>query len=293
MGARVGERNAGAKPRTRTRSDVTLGENMRRAVVTGASSGIGKAVATTLRDRGYRVIGTSRKPDAAAPDALAPGVDYRALDLTDPQSIDSFADGLDAVDVLVNNAGESQAGPLEELPADAIERLFRLNVLGPIQLTQRVLPGMRERRDGRIIMVGSMLASFPIAYRSSYAASKAAIKGFATAARLELAPFGVWITTIEPGSINTGISERRTRYINENSAYADGFRTVMAKLDRNIEHGITPQKVAETVTKAIAAPHPKPLYAVGSNAPLVFAFRRLAPRTVVERIVGRAHGLRP
>ncbi len=265
---------------------------MKRAVVTGASSGIGKAVAATLRDRGYQVIGTSRKPDAAAPDSLLSGVNYRALDLTDPRSIESFTDGLGDVDVLVNNAGESQAGPLEELPADAIERLFRLNVLGPIALTQQVLPRMRERRSGRIVMVGSMLASFPIAYRSSYAASKAAVKGFATAARYELAPFGVWITTVEPGSINTGITERRTRYINENSDYTADFGTVMKKLDHNIDGGIAPEKVAETIAKAIEAQHPKPLYAVGSNAPLVFAFRRLAPRTLVERIIARAHGLR-
>ncbi len=265
---------------------------MKRAVVTGASSGIGKAVAATLRDRGYQVIGTSRKPDAAEPDSLLNGVNYRALDLTDPQSIESFANGLGHVDVLVNNAGESQAGPLEELPADAIERLFRLNVLGPIALTQQVLPRMRERRSGRIVMVGSMLASFPIAYRSSYAASKAAIKGFATAARYELAPFGVWITTVEPGSINTGITERRTRYLNENSAYAAAFGTVMKKLDHNINSGIAPEKVAATIAEAIEAPRPKPLYAVGSNAPLVFAFRRLAPRTLVERIIARAHGLR-
>jgi short-subunit dehydrogenase len=264
---------------------------MRRAVVTGASSGIGKAVAATLRDRGYQVIGTSRKPDAIAPGSLLSGVNYRALDLTDPQSIDSFADGIGGVDVLVNNAGESQAGPLEELPADAVERLFRLNVLGPVQLTQRLLPGMRQRRSGRVVMVGSMLASFPLAYRSSYAASKAAIKGFATAARLELAPLGVWITTVEPGSINTGITERRTRYINEDSVYAAAFGKMMTKLDHNIDHGIAPGKVAETIAKAIEAQRPKPLYAVGSNAPLVFTLRRLAPRTLVESIVARAYGL--
>jgi short-subunit dehydrogenase len=244
---------------------------MKRAVITGASSGIGKAVAATLLDRGYRVIGTSRKPDAAAPDSLVSGVEYRPLDLTDPQSIDSFADGLGEVDVLVNNAGESQAGPLE--------------------LTQRVLPGMRQRRSGRVVMIGSMLASFPLAYRSSYAASKAAIKGFATAARLEVAPFGVWITTVEPGSINTGITERRTRYINENSAYSAAFSKMMTKLDHNIDHGIAPGKVAETIAKAIEAPHPKPLYAVGSSAPLVFTLRRLAPRTVVESVIARAYGL--
>lgn len=248
-------------------------------------------MAATLRDRGYQVIGTSRKPDAIAPSSLLSGVNYRALDLTDPESIDSFADGIGGVDVLVNNAGESQAGPLEELPADAVERLFRLNVLGPVQLTQRLLPGMRQRRSGRVVMVGSMLASFPLAYRSSYAASKAAIKGFATAARLELAPLGVWITTVEPGSINTGITERRTRYINEDSVYAAAFGKMMTKLDHNIDHGIAPGKVAETIAKAIEAPRPKPLYAIGSNAPLVFTLRRLAPRTLVESIVARAYGL--
>ena len=82
-----------------------------------------------------------------------------------------------------------------------------------MHLTQLMIPAMRARGYGRVVMVGSMLASFPLAYRSSYVASKAAIKGFATAARFELSPFGVWLTTVEPGSINTGISQRRTKYI--------------------------------------------------------------------------------
>ncbi len=264
----------------------------RTALVTGSSSGIGKAVAATLHARGYSVIGTSRNPATIPTDSILPGVDYRALDLTAASSIEAFAQDLEEVDVLVNNAGESQAGPLEEIPADALDRLFRLNVLGPIELTQRLLPQMRERRSGRIVMVGSMIASFPIAYRSSYAGSKAAIKAFATSARLELAPFGVWITTVEPGSIKTGLNERRTKYLDENSDYAKDFKRVMARLDRNLEHGIAPEKVAETVAKAIEASRPKPLYAVGSNAPLLFAIRRLAPRTVMERFIGRAHGLR-
>ena len=88
----------------------------------------------------------------------------------------------------------------------ALERIFQVNVLGPVHLTKLVLPGMRRRGYGRVVMVSSMLASFPLAYRSSYVASKAAIEGFATAARFELSPFGVWLTTVEPGSVKTGIS---------------------------------------------------------------------------------------
>ncbi|WP_156516372.1 SDR family NAD(P)-dependent oxidoreductase, partial [Rhodococcus sp. EPR-147] len=161
---------------------------MNTAIVTGATSGIGEAVAEVLISRGYHVIGTSRDSSSVA-DPI-PGVDYRDLDLTDPASIRRFVDGIadTPVNVLINNAGESQCGPIEELPIEAITRLFQLNVFGAIELTQAVLPGMRDRGSGKIVNIGSMLASFPLAYRSSYAATKAAIKGFSTAARYELKP---------------------------------------------------------------------------------------------------------
>jgi short-subunit dehydrogenase len=261
----------------------------RRALVTGASSGIGAAVASLLSDRGYDVLGTSRNPDTIA-DRL-PGVTYLPLDLGDYESVEKCAQEAGDVDVLVNNAGESQSGPLEELPLDAIERLFRVNVFGAVRLTQLVLPGMRARGYGRVVMVGSMLASFPLAYRSSYVAAKAALKGFANAARREVAPYGVGMTTVEPGSIATGIGERRTHYLADGSPFGAEYRTMIEHLDRNERSGIPAAKVAETVLEAIDAERPKPLYAVGSNAPVVFALRRAVPRAVVERIVARRHGL--
>lgn len=264
---------------------------MRRAVVTGASSGIGRAVATSLVNRGYEVVGTSRNPHSLS-ERLA-GVELRTLDLMDSDSIRQFTDKIGTIDVLVNNAGESQCGPLEELPIDAVERLFRLNVFGAIQLTQAVLPEMRTQRYGRVVMVGSMLASFPLAYRSSYVATKAAIRGFADAARLELSPFGVWLTTVEPGSINTGISERRAKYIEDMSPYRRDFTTVLAALDRNEAAGFAAERVATTVIKAVESSRPRTLYAVGSRAPVAFTLRRLLPRETVERLTARAHGLSP
>lgn len=261
----------------------------RTALVTGASSGIGKAVARLLLARGYRVFGTSRDPGAVSDPV--PGVEYLALDLGDDASITACAEAAGEVDVLVNNAGESQSGPIEELPRAALERLFQVNVIGAVRLTQLVLPGMRARRRGRVVMVGSMLASFPLAFRSSYVASKAALKGFANAARRELAPYGVGVTTVEPGSISTGISERRTQYITVDSPYGEEYRTMLTALNANEAKGIPAGNVAATVVKAIEAPRPKPLYAVGSNAPLVFALRRVLPRTAVERMVYRKHGL--
>ncbi|CAM3730567.1 SDR family oxidoreductase [Smaragdicoccus niigatensis] len=262
------------------------------AVVTGASSGIGKAVAEALVAQGYRVIGTSRNPDRIDDAVRVPGVEYRALDLNDKASIEALAAGAGPVDVLINNAGESQSGPFEELPADAIERLFQLNVFGQVRLTQLLLPGMRERGYGRVVMIGSMLASFPLPYRSSYVASKAALKGFSDAARLELSPFGVWMTTVEPGSINTGISERRTKYVADDSPYLKEFNTVIDTLDKRESTGISASEVAETVLEAINADQPKPLYARGSQAQVVFLLKRAAPAAIVERVMAKAFGLR-
>jgi len=263
----------------------------RTALVTGASSGIGRATAAALVARGYRVLGTSRRPESLTAEQRATGVEYLALDLAAEESVEALADRLAGVDVLVNNAGESQSGPFEELPGDALRRLFQVNVLGPVRLTQLALPGMRERGYGRVVMVGSMLASFPLAYRSSYVATKAALKGFSNGARHELSPFGVWLTTVEPGSINTGISERRTKYVAADSPHRRDFETMLAALDRNERAGVAPDRVAAAIVRAIEAAKPRPRYAVGSNAALVFGLRRVLPATLAERLVHRRHDL--
>ena len=259
------------------------------AVVTGASSGIGLSVAKMLVAKGYTVIGTSR--DASRVDPVD-GIEFRSLDLGSLESIESFGAGLPTVDVLINNAGESQAGALEELPWDAMQRLFDCNVLGAIRLTQLVRPGMRAQGSGRIVMVGSMAASFPMPYRSSYRAAKAAIRTFADGARLELRPFGIEITTVEPGSIRTGISTRRTKYVGEDSVYREGFETLVGEMDAKEAAGIPAEQVAATIIEAVEAQRTKPLYAVGSNAPLVFTLKRLFPGAMVERIVARQFGIK-
>jgi short-subunit dehydrogenase len=284
----TGQRSSGCSGGAARRYGASMN---RTALVTGASSGIGRATAAALVGRGYRVLGTSRDPHSVTPEHRAPGVEYVALDLASEDSIEALADRLAGVDVLVNNAGESQSGPFEELPGEALRRLFQVNVLGPVRLSQLALPGMRERRYGRVVMVGSMLASFPLAYRSSYVATKAALKGFSNGARHELSPFGVWLTTIEPGSINTGISERRTRYIAADSPHLRGFETMLAALDRNERNGVPAERVADVIVKVIETARPKPRYAVGSNAPLAFALRHVLPATLAEKIAHRRHDL--
>lgn len=265
------------------------------AVVTGASSGIGSAVASALVQHPgsrFHVIGTARDPSQIID---PPGcVEYLPLDLTDPESIAAFSAvvlGRGVPTVLVNNAGESQSGPLEELPRQALERLFQLNVIGHIDLTQRLLPAMRAAGSGRIVMVGSMLGSFPLAYRSSYVASKAAIKGFAFAARRELRPFGVGMSVMEPGAINTGLSARRTKYVDEEGPYGREFATMLSHLDANEALGIPAERVAEEILRAVFDRRQKPLYAAGSLSTLVYPLSRALPTETMHRIIAGKHGL--
>lgn len=258
-------------------------------LVTGATSGIGAEVARQMVARGYRVFGTSRNPDAVA-DPF-PGVTYVRLDNADYASADACAAEVGAVDILINNAGESQAGALEDTPMSAIEDLFRVNVFGPIALTKAVLPGMRERRRGTVIMVGSMLSSFPVAFRSNYAATKSALKAFALASRRELAPYGIRVISVEPGTIATGIGDRRSIYIGDDSPYKAEYQTLAAATRRNEDAGISGASMAEQIVEAALAEHPKPFYARGNRAPIVFALRRLLPRQFILDMTARKHGL--
>ncbi|MFC0314410.1 SDR family oxidoreductase [Gordonia phosphorivorans] len=258
-------------------------------LVTGASSGIGAEVARQFVAAGLRVFGTSRHPDAVT-DPI-PGVTYVRLDNADLSSAQACADEVGPVDILINNAGESHAGAFEDTPMDEIERIFAVNVFGPVALTKAVLPGMRERRRGTVVMVGSMLSSFPIAFRSTYAATKSAVKAYALALRREVAPYGVRVISVEPGTIATGIGQRRTIHIGENSPYRDEFEIVAATTAANEEKGISGRAMAEQIVSAALADKPKPFYARGNRAPVVFLLRRLAPRQLVLDLSSRVHGL--
>ncbi|NDZ97076.1 SDR family oxidoreductase [Streptomyces sp. SID6673] len=259
-------------------------------LVTGASSGIGAEVARIFVERGHTVYGTSRRPEAVA-DPVA-GVRYVRLDNADYQCAIDCAHEIGAIDVLINNAGESQAGALEDTSMAAIEDLFAANVFGPVALTKAVLPGMRERGTGTVVMVGSMLSSFPVAFRSNYAATKSALKAFALATRREVAPYGIRMISVEPGTIATGIGDRRSIHIGDDSPYRGEYETLAAATRTNEDAGISATAMAAVIVEAALAEHPKPFYAKGNHAGIVFALRRLLPRQAVLNLSARIHGLR-
>lgn len=148
-----------------------------------------------------------------------------------------------------------------------------------MELLQQLLPGMREAGRGRIVLVGSMLGRLPLSYRSSYVATKAAIRSFGLSLRGEVAQFGIGVTVVEPGAINTAISARRTTYSDEGSIYADDVHRMLTKLNANEKDGIPASAIAELVMREVTAERPLALVARG---------RRQAMLTIMRRV----HGLR-
>lgn len=153
-------------------------------LITGASKGIGRALAAALAARGIPVIGTSRRPETIADPV--PGVRYLTLDQEDDASVEACAAAAGPVEALVNNAGQSQIGAVEDVSMETVEELFRMDFFGLIRLTKAVLPGMRERGRGTIINIGSLTGTFPPPYQSAYAAIKLGLEAFTKVLRQEV-----------------------------------------------------------------------------------------------------------
>jgi short-subunit dehydrogenase len=257
------------------------------ALVTGASSGIGREIATLLVERGFSVLGTSPTPQDLGALQRVPGIKYLPLDLANQESIRECATAAGPIDVLVNNAGQSQAGPLEQLPMESIQRLFAVNVFGHIYLTQLCLPGMRERGGGSIVIVGSLMAEFPVPFQSTYAATKLALQGFAQALRMEVAPFGIKVVILQLGSFNTNLRFAREVVVPTNSPYASTLAEVVRRMDLAGERGGHPRRVAEKVGKVLERRRPAPIYSVGGEAAALTFAKRLLGRRRIERLLAR------
>jgi NAD(P)-dependent dehydrogenase (short-subunit alcohol dehydrogenase family) len=243
-------------------------------VITGVSGGLGRATAVAALDAGHTVIGTVRRPEQVEPfAALAPGRAHaRVLDVTDIASISAAAADVESiagpVDVLINNAGYGVEGVFEETPLDVVRRQFEVNVFGTIEVTRAFLPAMRERRAGHIVFITSMggLRAFP--GLSAYHASKYALEGLADTLRLELAPLGIAVTSIEPGSFRTEWSGQSMVRVERTIADYDAVFGPIRE-QRNQARGSQPgdpAKAGKAIVTIIDAPHPPGHLLLGVDA---------------------------
>jgi NAD(P)-dependent dehydrogenase (short-subunit alcohol dehydrogenase family) len=260
------------------------------ALVTGCSSGIGRATVEELLARGWTVYATARRPDSIA-DLEAKGAKTLALDVTDEESMEAAVKHVTetegAIGVLVNNAGYSQSGAVETVSPDQVRRQFETNVFGLLRMCQLVLPGMREQRWGRIVNIGSMGGKVTFPGGGLYHATKYAVEALSDALRFEVRGFGIDVILIEPGLIVTGFAEAATATVvpDVDGPYAR-FNKAVAKVTTEAYKGPMrmlgggPETVAKAIGNALEAKRPKARYPVTPSAHLMITQKRFTPDRV-------------
>src|ERR1700758_263872 len=263
------------------------------ALITGVSSGIGRAIAGLLSQRGFRVFGTARgKVELKGP---LEAVELISLDVCDDDSVRScvrsVVDRAGRIDALVNNAGYTLIGSLEETTVEEAKQLFETNFFGVLRMTQAVLPFMRGQRSGRIANIGSVVGFVPAPYQGIYCASKHALEGYSESLDYEVRQFGIRVSVIEPGFMRTNMALNSRlaghllpSYETERSHVADAVRA-------NIANGNDPRKVASVVLEALTSRSPRQVYLAGRDARMVSLARKFAPSGMFDKGLRRQFGL--
>ena len=253
------------------------------AFVTGASSGFGMATASLLADAGYQVFGTSRKPRARR----GAEVEMLTLDVRSDGSVrQCVADLLsrtDRIDLLVNNAGQIHASVVEETTMEQARDVMETNFWGVVRVTNAILPIMRRQRSGRIINVSSLAGLLGPPGQAFYSASKFALEGYTEALSVEVEPFQIAVSLVEPGFFRTSLHESTQHGAMRIDDYATMRQALETALDRAISEGDDPRKVAEAIVRIAESTSPRLRYRVGSDANWVPRLKAALPERVFRR----------
>ncbi|WP_341525028.1 SDR family NAD(P)-dependent oxidoreductase [Nostoc sp. UHCC 0302] len=284
-----------------------VAENQRTVVITGASTGIGEACALLLDQLGFFVFAGVRK-DADAEKLIQKGSQRLIpifLDVTDAEAIAAAVEtvtntvGNAGISGLVNNAGVAVPGPLELLPIAEFERQMQINVTGQLAVTQAFLGLLRQGR-GRIVNMGSISGRSAAPFLGAYNASKYALEALTDVMRMELRPWGISVSIIEPGAIATPIWEKsfaQADMARENLSpsaqhlYGEAMNAVRKSTGIIASKGIPAEIVAQAVVHALTAKHPKTRYLIGQDAKLAAMLKRLLPDKLYDRIISYSMGL--
>lgn len=255
--------------------------------ITGASSGIGKAIGEFLHHKNFIVFGTSRNPTKVY-NSLFPLVQ---LDVRDSNSIASATaqviEKAGRIDVLINNAGVGITGPLEEIPLEEIRNNFETNLFGPIEVMKTVLPQMRIQNKGLIINITSIAGYMGLPYRSVYSSSKGALELITEALRMEVKSFGIHITNVAPGDFATNIAAGRYHApVLKGSAYETIYGATLNEMNTHVDCGSNPNEMAEAIYKIINTSNPKIHYKVGAfMQKFSIVLKRILPDKVYEKML--------
>jgi NADP-dependent 3-hydroxy acid dehydrogenase YdfG len=265
-------------------------------LITGCSTGIGRATAERLATAGHTVYATARRPETIA-DLTQSGCKSLALDVCDEASMQAAVTEIErahgAVGVLINNAGYGSEGPTEEVPMREVRHQFETNVFGLLRLTQLVLPGMRRQRWGKIVNLSSMGGRLVFPGGGIYHATKFAVEALSDALRFELRGFGIDVVVVEPGAIKTafgGTAVARVDALGNGADYAV-FRAALKKQIAGIYEGpmaalaVGPDAVAKVIERAVTTARPRPRYVVTFGAKFLLRLRRWLPDRAFDAVM--------
>lgn len=260
-------------------------------LVTGASSGIGAAVARLFQQRGHAVFGTSRHADALSPHEFP----MLKLDVDSDTSVKACVDEIlsraGRVDVLVNNAGYALTGAAEETSIEEAKEQFETNFFGVVRMVKAVVPGMRAAKAGKIINIGSLAGLMSIPYNSFYCGTKFALEAYSEALWYEVKPFGIGVSLIEPGFVHTAINQAARVASTPIGAYDGPRDRALAAVDRSVNKGIPPETVAKAVLRAARSKTPRLRYRVGPDSVWLPRVRSASPWSFFASGVRRTFAL--
>ena len=252
-------------------------------LVTGVSSGIGREIAQLLAERGARVFGTVRNPRSAG---SIRGVELVSMDVTEDASVNAAVQSIEQkagpIGLLVNNAGYSFMGALEETSVAEARQQFETNLFGMLRVTNAILPGMRQQGFGRIVNISSVLGFLPAPYQGIYAASKHAVEGYTETLDHEVRRFGVRALLVQPAYTRTKLNGNTKSAKISIDVYAHERKRLTEAAQQNIERGDDPRLVAEAVWNALTAKSPRLRYPVGRGVALS-RMRRFVPAGMFDK----------
>lgn len=266
-------------------------------LITGASSGIGQATAYALLEKGFKVYGTSRKVNSETTIKAKHGNGFLKIIPLDVCSDKSVSDCVNyilqretSIDILINNAGFGIAGSVEDTSPEESLKQFDTNFFGVLRMCRAVLPKMREQKNGLIINISSVAGLISIPYQSMYSASKYAIEALTEALRIEVKPFGIKVSMVEPGDTKTGFTANRqyTR-ASSNSAYSAYFTRSLKTMEKDEQNGPPPKLAVDAILKIINSNNPPIRITAGFSYKLLVFLKRLLPSRFVEYVVGKIY----
>ena len=255
-------------------------------IITGGSSGIGRATAIFFATRGYKVYELSRHGSDVD------GINHIDCDVTRSDDCRMAASRVieeaGHIDVMISNAGMGISGPVEFTASDEAHRQMEVNFFGAVNITQAVLPYMRQARAGRIIFVSSLAAVFSIPFQPFYSASKFAVNGLAMALRNEVRPFGISVSCLLPGDVKTGFTDARCKSDIGSDVYKNMDKAVRT-MERDERNGISPERMAHKLFSMAETSRPSAFGTVGAVYHLFLFLNKLLPASLVYRVVGRMY----